>query len=107
MLTDENMKIWAEVFRDFDLLPIRTQDAITQIITRMEKGGYNTSTESSMKVFGKTLYSVKFFKGDEIIHATGQDLLSCYREALAAAHRSYRENLPPQARDVDLHGSGV
>jgi hypothetical protein len=97
MLTDENMKVWAEVFRDFDLLPMRTQDAITQIITRMEKGGYNISTESSVEVFGKTLYSVKFFKGDEIIHATGQDLLSCYHETLAAAHRSYREKLPTRS----------
>jgi hypothetical protein len=97
MLTDYQMKRWGEVVEvlaGFDLEHHDAPPDINQIIARMEKGGYNVSTESSARVFGKTLYSVKFFRGEEVIHATGSDLLACYQQALKEAHRRYREKLP-------------
>ena len=91
------------ILTSLDLEPIKVIGAINDIMIRMDVGGYHVSTQSSATVFGKTIYSVKFFKGEEVIHATGQDLLSCYRETLSEAHRSYRrnrENLSPRSRDM-------
>jgi hypothetical protein len=88
------------ILTPLDLEPIKVIGAINDIMIRMDVGGYHVSTQSSATVFGKTLYSVKFFKGEEVIHATGPDLLSCYQQALKEAHRIYRENLSPRSRDM-------